>query len=103
MCKKLKFISMAVLFALLFQLNAFALSEDTSGKQPDGETITENEIPPELICATVPPPTPTATITSTPSPVDDFGNTFSDAFSVESNNIISGNINYYGDVDFLAL
>ncbi len=102
MIKNLKFVSMVVLFSLLFQLNAFALSDDTSGKQPDGETIIENEIPPELICPTVPPPTPTAIATATASPVDDYGDTFSDAFSVESDHKIIGNVDYYGDVDVFS-
>lgn len=99
MFKNFKLISMAVSFVLLFQLNAFALSDDTSGKQPDGEAISGSEIPPELICPTVPPQTPTAITTAIPSPVDDYGDSFDTAYTLKELTEINGEINKEFDKD----
>lgn len=100
MFKNLKFVSMAVSFVLLIQLNAFALSGDTSENQSYMESISDKEFQSELVSMT--PSTSTVIPTATPSPSDDYGDTFSDAYSVKSDNKINGSICSYDDIDVFS-
>lgn len=98
MFKNFKFISMAVSFVLLIQLNAFALSGETSEKQSDAELISGKGLQSELVSMTS--STPSAIPTATPS--DDYGDTIEDAAEIEVGNNVKGAINTLQDIDYFC-